>query len=211
MFNYLKSFEEYFNCFISSILAGLCISIGCIVNLTIGGIAGAILFTFGLLTVVHYGYFLYTGTSGFVETFKGFLTLIFIILLGNFVGCYLTSLLTIEGLPDLIAKSNIIIESRANYNIWQALIRGGFCGFLMTTAVTFGKQKLFLPLLFAVPLFILSGFWHSIADAFYLFTSNYNLITGNINDSLTQQINMNWGMTIIGNFIGCNLYRIKRD
>ena len=37
----------------------------------------------------------------------------------------------------------------------------------MTTVVKFARQKKFIPLLIGVPLFILSGFWHSIADAFY--------------------------------------------
>ena len=40
--------------FKSAIFAGICISVGGIVNLTVGGIAGAVLFAFGLLTVVSY-------------------------------------------------------------------------------------------------------------------------------------------------------------
>ena len=46
--------------FKSSILAGMFISLGCIVNLTVGGYLGAILFSFGLLSVVHYKLKLYT-------------------------------------------------------------------------------------------------------------------------------------------------------
>ena len=46
--------------FPSAILAGLCISIGCVVNLRVGGVAGAVLFAFGLNTVVDYGLELYT-------------------------------------------------------------------------------------------------------------------------------------------------------
>ena len=38
--------------FPSAILAGICISIGCVVNLRVGGVAGAVLFAFGLTTVV---------------------------------------------------------------------------------------------------------------------------------------------------------------
>ena len=36
-----------------AILAGICISIGCVVNLRVGGVAGAVLFAFGLTTVVY--------------------------------------------------------------------------------------------------------------------------------------------------------------
>ncbi|MBQ7683793.1 MAG: hypothetical protein IJT48_04845 [Bacteroidaceae bacterium] len=46
-----------------AILAGLCISIGCTVNMKVGGVAGAVLFAFGLTTVVYYGLKLYTGTA----------------------------------------------------------------------------------------------------------------------------------------------------
>ena len=74
----------------SSILAGLCISIGCVVNLTVGGVAGAVLFTFGLITVVHYQYKLYTGTAGFVKSWMDMGHLL-LILLFNIVGCLLTA------------------------------------------------------------------------------------------------------------------------
>ena len=60
--------NDAFKTLISSIFAGICISIGCIVNLMSGGgLAGAVLFTFGLIAVVHYKYKLYTGTAGFVN------------------------------------------------------------------------------------------------------------------------------------------------
>jgi formate/nitrite transporter FocA (FNT family) len=85
--------------------------------------------------------------------------------------------------------------------MWQAFIRAIFCGFLMTTAVKFARENRWLPLLFAVPVFILAGFYHSIADAFYICAADLNTIT--------NAVRINWGMTILGNFVGCNLYRIK--
>ena len=197
----------YLNLFISAILAGLCISIGCIVNMMVGcGIPGAVLFTFGLITVVHYGYALYTGTAGFIKSFKDLLALFFIAFLGNFVGCFLTARVIEIGIPELIEKSNAIIETRANVDMWQAMIRGIFCGFLMTTAVKFARNDKWLPLLFAVPVFILAGFYHSIADAFYLTCSKYYMM---FNTEIGYCIYLNYIMIILGNFIGCNLYRIK--
>ena len=53
------------NLLISSVLAGVCIGLGGYVNLVMGGIIGAVMFSFGLLSVVHYGLALYTGKSGF--------------------------------------------------------------------------------------------------------------------------------------------------
>ena len=52
----------------SAIIAGICISIGCVVNLRVGGVAGAVLFAFGLLAVVYYKLKLYTGTAGFIRS-----------------------------------------------------------------------------------------------------------------------------------------------
>ena len=51
--------------FPTAVLAGICIAIGGTVNLRVGGVAGAVLFAFGLTTVVYYGLKLYTGTAGF--------------------------------------------------------------------------------------------------------------------------------------------------
>ena len=197
-----KSFTEIkegCNLTLSSILAGVCISIGCIVNLMVGGgPLGAILFTFGLITVVHYKYALFTGTAGFIKNYEDFLNLFFIIFIGNFIGCTLTSYAACYAIPDLHDKCNALMELRTHYNMWQAFIRAIFCGFLMTTAVKFARENRWLPLLFAVPVFILAGFYHSIADAFYVQSSDYG-----------PQIKWNYLMTILGNFVGCNLYRLK--
>lgn len=194
------NFKFIINTFNSSVLAGLCISIGGIINLMMGcGIPGAVLFTFGLITVVHYGYGLYTGTAGFVKKWID-IPYLLLILIGNVIGCYLTAKLISYATPEIIDKSLALISSRAHVNIWQAMIKGIFCGFLMTTAVKFGRDKLWLPLLFAVPVFILAGFYHSIADAFYICTANV------MNNEIIQN---NWLMTVLGNFIGCNLYRLK--
>jgi formate/nitrite transporter FocA (FNT family) len=202
----MKIKKEYFencikncNTLLSSILAGVCISIGCIVNLMVGGgVIGAVLFTFGLITVVHYKYALYTGTAGFVKNFVDVFDLFFIIFVCNFIGCTLTSYAACYAIPDLHDKCNALMELRTHYNIWQTFIRAIFCGFLMTTAVKFARENRWLPLLFAVPVFILAGFYHSIADAFYLQSSDY-----------ASQLGYNYLMTIFGNFVGCNLYRLK--
>ena len=201
------SMKEGWALSLSALLAGLCISIGCIVNLMVGGgIPGAILFTFGLITVVHYKYALYTGTAGFISEWKDILILFWWIFCGNFVGCWITADVASYAIPELVEKSNHIMELRAQVDIWQAMIRGIFCGFLMTTAVKFARENKWLPLLFAVPVFILAGFYHSIADAFYLNCSDYIYV---FKSDIGPQIHANYWMTVLGNFIGCNLYRLK--
>lgn len=191
--------KEYLNLFSSSILAGLCISIGCVVNIMSGGgIAGAVLFTFGLIAVVHYKYALYTGTAGFIGSFKDILVLFAIILIGNVLGCSIVSALSSYSIPDIVNGCNTIVAGRLGYSPLQAFVRAIFCGFLMTTAVKFAREGRWLPLLFAVPVFILSGFYHCIADSFYFISSQY-----------FGQLKFHYLMEILGNFVGCNLYRAK--
>lgn len=194
------------NLFLSAVMAGVCISVGCIVNLQVGGIAGAVLFTFGLVTVVHYRYALYTGTAGFVQDWKSLAVLFFIILVGNLVGCWLMvlGLGITDSMPELYDKVAPIIGQRAGQGAASALMRSILCGFLMTTAVKFARENRWLPLLFAVPLFILAGFYHSIADAFYL------LLGQGLNEN-TAYVQCNWLVSVIGNFAGCNLYRIVKE
>ena len=70
-----------------SILAGIFISLGCIVYLSVGSVAGALLFAVGLCAVLHFKAELFTGKVGLwisneitpIELVK--------IYLGNFIGC----------------------------------------------------------------------------------------------------------------------------
>ena len=55
-----------FNVFIRSILAGICIGLGGAIFIKLGGVIGACMFAFGLLTIVHFKLPIYTGTSCFI-------------------------------------------------------------------------------------------------------------------------------------------------
>lgn len=184
--------------FSSSILAGICIAFGGIAYLKVGGLAGAILFTFGLLIVVHYKLKLFTGTAGFFESKKDLYNL-FIILFGNIVGTSIVALMVNVAMLTLVPVASEILANRMDNTILSTIILGAGCGFVMTTAVTFGRNEKFLPLLFGVPLFIMCGFLHSIADAFYYAVAYA---------SLTIKVIPIYISIVIGNFIGCNLYRI---
>ena len=48
---------------LKSILAGIMISLGCYINLRIGGVVGAIMFSLGLMSVILFGYNLFTGKA----------------------------------------------------------------------------------------------------------------------------------------------------
>lgn len=188
--------------FSTAILAGIAISCGCIVFLKVGGVAGAVLFTFGLLTVVHYALKLYTGTAGFVASWNDF-GVLWLILLGNIVGCLLAALAAKYSIAGLADSAQALLEKRLALNFWKSLLLGIGCGFVMTTAVKFAREGKFLPLLFGVPLFILCGFLHSIADAFYYLACPTSFLFAHGWSVLALYVSI-----VLGNFIGCNLYRI---
>ena len=193
-----------------SILAGICISIGCVVNLRVGGVAGAVLFAFGLTTVVYYGLKLYTGTAGFIRL-KGDWSMLAVVLLGNIVGCFLSAWLISYAQPDCIEPATKILASRLAKGPWACFLLAIGCGFIMTTAVEFARKGKMLPLLLGVPVFILCGFAHSIADAFYFILSllgdNSQLTLNSQLSTLNFQLLLVYLSEVLGNFVGCNLYR----
>lgn len=187
-----------------AILAGIAISIGCVVYLKVGSVAGAVLFAFGLLTCVHFKLPLYTGTAGFVMNKKEVADL-FVILVGNILGCLLMALAMRYSNVDVPDKAAMLTAKRMELSAMQSVVLGVFCGFIMTVAVKFAREKSYLPLLFGVPVFILCGFLHSIADAFYIQVSPTGLLKDNWLPILVNYIGV-----VAGNFVGCNLYRIIR-
>lgn len=194
--------------FRDSTLAGMAISIGCIVYLSVGGVAGAVLFAFGLITVILYRMKLYTGTAGFFRNKNEALD-VCLILLGNIVGCFLTALCAKYSLPELSLKTQAILEKRLALNTLQLLLLSAGCGFIMTTAVKFAKDssreafERFLPLLFGIPVFICCGFIHSIADAFYYCVCPWSFLSDNL-----VQVLLTYLTVVAGNLLGCNLYRL---
>jgi formate/nitrite transporter FocA (FNT family) len=189
-----------FQIFRSSFLAGVCIGIAGFGYLAEKSIVGAVLFAFGLLTVVHYGLKLYTGTAGFIR--RGEVGQLFLILVGNILGCLAVALIARCSPMPLQETAQTVLEGR----LATGPLRGGVlaigCGFIMTTAVNFARQGKNLPLLFGVPLFIMCGFPHCIADAFY-----YLCVPLDFWACYWPSILLFYVSIVFGNFIGCNLYR----
>ena len=192
----------------SSIFAGICIGTAGFGFLasgiqaeTYGSLVGAILFSLGLFAVVGYKLKLYTGTAGFIE--KNQVGELFLILLGNIIGCLCLALLARVSPMDIQGVAQNILELRLRTGALRCGLLGIGCGFLMTTAVTFARQEKYLPLLFGVPLFIVCGFTHCVADAFY-----YLCVPVTFMKAHALQILGTYACIVIGNLIGCNLYRI---
>lgn len=188
--------------FKSAIMAGICIGIAGFGYLAIGGIFGAIVFAFGLIAVVSYALKLYTGTAGFIELPQKTGELL-LILGGNIVGCLLVGLLSRVSPMDIQGAAQHVLEGRlANGWLNCGLLAIG-CGFIMSTAVNFARQGNWFPLLFGVPMFIICGFPHSIADAFYYLATPFTFIWDNVLKIVPLYVAI-----VVGNFIGCNLYKV---
>ena len=145
-------------------VAGFLIGLGVIINtLATNPILGAVLFSFGLLTIIQMQLPLYTGQIGFIaEKRKIDLIKIF---LWNLIGIGIIVLMKMFTDPIFI---NILIEKatlKFDKSILRMFIDGFICGTLIHFAVKCKK-----PLLtsMAVVIFILTGSEHCIADFPYL-------------------------------------------
>ena len=159
------------------ISAGILISIGGAVFLAMLGLnkyVGAILFSVALLCICYKGYNLFTGKVGFMveKHDKDAVLTLFLGLAGNIIGTLVCGVVLSYAIPDLYAAAVTVCEAKLAQAWWQTLVRGLFCGVLMYLAVSiFKENKTALGILFCIPVFILSGFEHSIADMAYFATA----------------------------------------
>lgn len=196
---------------IEAILAGVFISLAGYVYLsTERSWIGAVLFAFGLMTVVASQYKLYTGVVGFSKNIK----FISKVLLFNVIGCAATAAVlscTNNGLT--LDNVHAIIDGRlAAFDefsgLFKTLVNGIGCGIIMSVIVNFGKKcRDWILLIFGIAVFIISGFYHSIADAFYV---SYDMINSSYDIYTILMILMQWIVVVIGNAIGCNIHLYDR-
>ena len=161
---------------VSGILAGVLVSIGGAVFLACENkVVGAVLFCVALLSICYMGYSLYTGKIGFMTEKHGkeeWQVLLFG-LLGNLIGTLICGFLLKFTIPSMRETANTICSAKLLQPWYGTLVRGTFCGILMYLAVSiYRNHKSPLGILFCIPVFILSGFEHSIADMFYFACSD---------------------------------------
>lgn len=151
----------------SGILAGLLVSLGGVAFLSLDNkVVGAIAFTIGLTAICYYGANLFTGRVGYLfERKKGAWAELFLGLAGNIVGTVLTGL-ALSGLKGENART--LCEGKLLLPAGDVFIKAVFCGMLVYVAVNmFRDKKTVLGILIGIPVFIVSGFEHSVADMFY--------------------------------------------
>ena len=197
--------SNWFNIFRSSVFAGILIAIAGYGFLA-GQAVGMFLFILGLAAVVSYKLKLFTGTVGFIQWEK--IHHLVIILLGNILGCWLVSLIArVDTVLGIQTAAQTVLQSRLQLGWLACGIKAIGCGVLMSAAVDFSRRGVdfgyWVPLLFAVPLFIHCGFPHCVADAFYFLTCPKSVLM----DSGWNLLGV-YGGIIAGNAIGCNIYRL---
>ena len=156
---------------IDGVLAGFLVSIGGTVLLSCDNrYAGALLFCIALLTICWFGFNLYTVKVGFLvaDHSKNALSAAYLGLLGNLLGTLLMGCLVSLALPALKDAALAACEKRLTQLPLQSFLRGCFCGVMMYVAVwVYREKETPLGILFCIPVFILAGFEHSVADMFY--------------------------------------------
>ncbi len=161
---------------LSGISAGILISIGGSIFLSCENkVVGAVLFSVALLCICYKGYSLFTGKIGFIpeKHDKEAVSVLLLGLFGNAIGTVAFGYMLRFAIPAFGTAAQTLCQGKLdNQALWQTFVRGVMCGILMYLAVSiFRDKKTPLGILFCIPVFILSGFEHSIADIFYFATS----------------------------------------
>ena len=177
--------------------AGILIGLGACGFLALGGLPGAVIFAFGLIGVVLSGAALYTGRAG-VMPLKEMPALVRIWLF-NILACMLLGLLIWSLGGESVERAQTVMAGRLAQGPWRAFLRAVGCGLIIDIAVwLYRSTKNILPVLFGVPLFIVCGFYHSIADVVYIVAA-WNW---------TPDLLWFYPLIVLGNYVGCNIRRL---
>jgi formate/nitrite transporter FocA (FNT family) len=174
---------KHFRDFLYAVLAGMAISIGCIIFLSVENpIIGSILFSIGLLTILKFVLNLFTGKAPYLcQNKMSYFPFLLNVWAGNLVGTFLTSFLlkNTRVYNNIIERCTSVANIKINDSLLSLFILAIFCGIMMYIAVdTYinqGGGRNFtsgLVVVFCVSVFILAGFEHSIADMFYFILSS---------------------------------------
>lgn len=158
--------RELYNTFALSVLAGIMIGFGGVIYLMCANkMVGALLFSFGLLTIVCQGFALYTGRVGYFREYG--ICSILTTIAGNFVGTWVVA----KGFSlsrHAVDIASVVAPKLEDSSLSIFLLSIG-CGAMMYLAVdSYRKSKSWLFVIMPIVIFILSGFEHSIANMFYL-------------------------------------------
>ena len=165
---------------VCAFLAGLMISMGGAVFLACESkVVGALMFSLGLTVILLFSFLLFTGKTAYVFQNKpSYLLTLCLIWIGNIIGCMATGFLVSYSKPALGEKAVELCTGKLTQTPLQTIILGALCGILVYIAVDFFRSDddkkhfgKYLLIFTCVPVFILCGFEHSVADMFYFAAS----------------------------------------
>jgi len=161
---------------LNGVLAGICISIGGTVFLSLDNkVLGALFFTIGLFVICTHSFNLFTGKVCYaLENKVSYIFDLLIIWIGNFLGTVLVAkvlLLTRIG-PSLQEKAISLVNVKLNDSLLSIFILAFFCNICIYIAVDGYKNNKhelgkYLAIFFGVMVFILCGFEHVVANMYY--------------------------------------------
>ena len=148
-----------------SALAPILIGLGVAVSLAIGNPLGAIFFAFGLLGVCVLQANLFTGKAGYWWK-KSFALKLGAVLVINLIVGYIFGFFLSAALPNLVAAaiSKVLTWNFSLSFFFQSIL----CGMVMYIAVELYRKDNTYGIFLGVPLFILAGFQHCIANIIVL-------------------------------------------
>ena len=131
---------------------------------------GAFLFSFGLITILAQGLFLYTGKIGTINLSCEWV-LLPVIILGNFIGTNIIAWgVRFTRFGDVLNQNaQVIVQNKLADSWFSILLLSIGCGIMMYLAVKgwMENSDSWLIVILPIMIFILSGFEHSIANMFY--------------------------------------------
>lgn len=193
---------NWFKTLIKAIMAGAMISFGAaissvaahsITNVGLARLSAAVVFPVGLMMVIVFGAELFTGDclvamSVFGKRVKlsGFIKLLLLVLVGNFLGALLITALTyMSGQLDyssglLGAYTIKVALGKVNISFAEGIVSGVLCNILVCVAVLMAlcakdiTGKL-LVCFFVIMLFVTGGFEHCVANMYYISAGLFSL------------------------------------
>lgn len=158
-------------------MAGAFIALGGVVFLMIDNkYLGSLMFAVGLFGVCTLGYNLFTGKVGyfFYNEKKSYTKFLLKVLIGNALGAILIAfLLSLSRNGEFLQeKALALVNTKLNDTYLSLFVLGIMCNIFVVFGVEEYKTNphdlgKYLGIIFAVMVFILAGFEHSVADIFY--------------------------------------------
>ena len=173
--------NKYLKILVSSIGACILIALGGFIYLVLkenSPYLGAFLFSLGLITIISFSLYLFTGKVGYIFDKKvDYLLDLSVCWIGNLLGALCVGYLLRLNRIDVVDIATKVVESKLNDNLLRIFILSIFCGMMIFIAVELQKKNVsnivkLIGIIMPIMVFILSGFEHCVANMFYFSYAN---------------------------------------